>query len=217
MISFITYEDIDKELINYFSEIDSIYINNTYKYGLDNISINLMGLGFIVSNNSFFQVNIESTIKLYETILKYSDLNVNDSVLDLYCGVGTISLLASKYSKNVIGIEMNQEAINMANKNKDNNNINNVEFICGKVEDIIKNDMKIDTLILDPPRSGSDIKTINTIKNILPKKLVYISCNPDTLIRDIKLLNDYKIEKVTIVDMFPNTYHIETIVLMSKH
>ncbi len=216
MISFITNKNINKQILEYFNFIESIYINNKHALGKKSISINLLNIKFEVSNTSFFQVNLEGTIKLYNKIIEYSNLNKDDNVLDLYCGVGTISLLLAKHCKNVIGIELIEDAIKNANINKKLNNINNVNFICGRVEETINNNMLIDVLILDPPRSGVDLKSINIIRELMPKKIIYVSCNPDTLKRDIENLKVYKIEKVSIIDMFPNTYHIETVCLLTK-
>ncbi len=220
MISFDAI-NLDDTLINNLTNtisIDSIYLNNKLIYGKENINIKLLGLDFIVSKDSFFQVNKSQTERLYSKIVEYISDTKNNVILDLYCGVGTISCLLSKYSKKVIGIEVVKDAIDNANKNKDLNNINNIEFICNRVENVIKdiND-KIDIVVLDPPRSGSDTTTLNTIKELNPKKIIYVSCNPETLARDIDILKDkYYVEEITPFDMFPNTYHVECIALMTK-
>ncbi len=216
MINFVTIKDISKEIINTFKGIDSIYINNEYIYGNQFISIRMFDLNFFVSNNSFFQVNIDGTVKLYNKIIEYANLNKKDRVLDLYCGVGTISLILSKYCYEITGIEIVEEAIKNANFNKSNNNIINANFICGDVKNIVKEDMSVDVLILDPPRKGLDIDTIENINIISPNKIVYVSCNPSTLKRDLLLFKDYILVKTALIDMFPNTYHIETVNLLVR-
>ncbi len=206
----------EKYLIDSFKDIDSIYLNNILIHGQDYIDINVLDINYRVSNESFFQVNIEMMKKLYETIKRYANFNENDSLLDLYSGVGTISLYLSKYVKNVTGIEVIKEAVDISNINKKLNNIHNVEFICNKVENVINSIDVCDVVVVDPPRKGLDNKVIDKLLELKPKNIIYVSCNPDTLIRDIKLLNNYKINKCTLVDMFPNTYHVETVVLMSR-
>lgn len=212
MISFIG--NISKDLlIDTFNDC-SIYLNNELIHGNSYIDINVLDLTFKVSNNSFFQVNIEGMIKLYETIFKSLNLNKDDRLLDLYSGVGTVSLYLSKYVKNVIGIEVVKEAVDISNINKEINNIDNVEFICEKVENVIDNISNIDVVIVDPPRSGLNIKVIDKLNELKPKTIIYVSCNPDTLKRDINLLN-YSIDKSYIIDIFPNTYHIESVTVLS--
>lgn len=203
-------------IIDHFKDIDSIYLNNNLIYGNDYIDANVLDLTFRVSNNSFFQVNIEGMIMLYKTIFKSLDLTKSDVILDLYSGVGTISLYLSKHVKKVIGIEVVKEAVELSNVNKHINNINNVEFICDKAENAINNIEKIDIVIVDPPRNGLKTNVINKILELNPRKIVYVSCNPDTLKRDIEMLYNYRIVKSYIIDMFPNTYHIESLIVLEK-
>ena len=138
--------------------------------------------------------------------------------MDLYCGSGTIGLYLAKEAKKVIGIEISDESIKAALENAQINNVDNAEFIQGRAEDEAELiEEKIDTLIIDPPRKGCDKKLIDAIIEMKPTKVVYVSCNPATLSRDINLLKDnYKVEKATPIDLFPQTSHVETVVLMSK-
>ena len=151
--------------------------------------------------------------KLYNKAIAYADIKKEDTVLDLYCGTGTIGIVASDKAKKVIGIELNKEAIKDANENKKLNNINNIEFYAGDVGKILnKNNYKPDIIIVDPPRAGLDSLALSQILNIKPKKLVYVACDLMTLARDLKLLsNDYDILELTPVDMFPYTAHVESV------
>ena len=155
-------------------------------------------------------------LKLYNKVLEY--LDSGDNVLDLYCGTGTISLFLSKYFDRVIGIEINEEAVRCANLNKKLNHISNAEFICGDASKKIHHlKFQADSIVVDPPRSGLTSDGINDILKINPKKLVYVSCDPMTLARDLKLLkSNYEVKEVTLFDMFPWTYHVESVVLCIK-
>lgn len=196
------------------------HFKNKYKTLIgNNFLIEEIGdLKFIISPSSFFQVNTKQTFNLYNKVLEYSDLTKNEFVLDLYCGTGTIGLFLSRFAKKVIGIEINNDAIIDANKNKKLNNIENCEFISGDVSKIItEKNYNPDVIVVDPPRSGLDNNTINQIIRFKSKKIVYVSCDPMTLARDLKLLSEYyDIKKITPVDMFPNTYHVESVVLLDK-
>lgn len=172
---------------------------------------------FKVSDKSFFQVNKYNVELLYNEVINYiKDKNYN-KVLDLYSGTGTIGILISKYVKEVIGIEVIKDAIDDANVNKEINDIKNISFICGRVEDYIDEFNDIDSVVVDPPRSGLDKKTIENILRINPLSICYVSCDINTLIRDIKLLSDkYEVKSLTPVDMFSNTYHVETVVVLER-
>ena len=172
---------------------------------------------FNVSAKSFFQVNVTQAEKLYDTAIKMAKLDKNDVVLDLYCGTGTITSVVSPHVKKVIGIEIVEDAVLDARENLKVNNINNVKFICGDAaKEISKIKDKIDVIIVDPPRKGIDRKAIAIMKKIHPKKIVYISCNPVTMARDLSYLTDlYDVKKVTPVDMFPNTSHVECVCLLN--
>ena len=206
--------DMNIELLKPFS--DSIYINDKLVYGKENVIAYLGDLKFYVSKDSFFQVNMNIALKLYNKVLEY--LDSGDNVLDLYCGTGTISLFLSKYFDRVIGIEINEEAVRCANLNKKLNHISNAEFICGDASKKIHHlKFQADSIVVDPPRSGLTSDGINDILKINPKKLVYVSCDPMTLARDLKLLkSNYEVKEVTLFDMFPWTYHVESVVLCIK-
>lgn len=199
-------------------KVDSIILINIKEkliYGKSYIKEEINGLKFIISYNSFFQVNTDAMIKLYDKVLEYADLTKDDSVLDLYCGTGTIGIYLSKYCKDVLGIEIVDNAIKDANINKELNNIENISFICGDVGRLINNDYKQDVLVVDPPRNGLDKKTRKVILDNEYKKVVYVSCDPMTLVRDLSELTiKYDIKKVCLVDMFPQTYHVESVVLL---
>lgn len=221
---------IVNKLINRYSNIKSIYQNINLKknnvilgeqekllYGDKYLEEQLCGLKFNVSYQSFFQVNKVQTEKLYNLVLKYADLNQNTSVIDAYCGVGTISLLLAKSAKYVYGIEVVKEAIINARENAKKNNINNVKFIVGKVEEKIYDlvDEGVSTIVVDPPRKGLDQKVIEHIMNSKIKRIVYVSCNVSTLARDINILKEkYYISKCAAVDMFCQTTGVESVCLL---
>lgn len=215
MAIFKTSNYIDnKKIIDILKKkVDSIYINDELIYGKGKIIENLCNKNFYISPSSFFQVNTLQAEKLYNKAIAYADIKKEDTVLDLYCGTGTIGIVASDKAKKVIGIELNKEAIKDANENKKLNNINNIEFYAGDVGKILnKNNYKPDIIIVDPPRAGLDSLALAQILNIRPKKLVYVSCDLMTLARDLKLLsNDYDILELTPVDMFPYTAHVESV------
>lgn len=178
---------------------------------------------FKISPLSFYQVNPIQTEILYNTAINCLDDKNNDIALDLYCGIGTIGIFASKYFKRVYGIEIVKQAIEDAKYNAKINNINNIEFFAGDVEEILpkiieKDNIKPNVVFVDPPRKGLDKKTINLLKELQPSKIIYISCNPATLARDISLLEDkYNLGIVQPVDMFPYTSHIECVALLKMN
>ena len=175
-----------------------------------------------IGATSFFQVNPIQTEKLYNTAIGFAQITKDDTVMDIYCGIGTISLTAARKAKSVIGVEIVPEAIEDAKKNAKRNSIENAEFYCSAAEDIVpqllRDNISPDIVILDPPRKGSDEKTLSAIVSAKPKRIVYVSCNPATLARDAKFLteNGYKAEKVTAVDMFPHTVHVESVVRLCR-
>ena len=194
--------------------VSSIYINDRLVYGKENIIATLGKFKFYVSKDSFFQVNMDVALKLYNKVLEY--LDGGKSVLDLYCGTGTISLFLSKYFDEVTGTEINEEAVKCAFLNKDLNNISNVRFICGDVSKEIHH-LKADNIVVDPPRSGLTNEGINDILKISPERFVYVSCDPMTLARDLKLFKEkYEVKEVTLFDMFPWTYHVESVCLLIR-
>lgn len=213
--------EADKDIdINYIKPIAySIYIkrNNVYNlvYGEKYLLEYVDNYKFLVSPDSFFQINLNVCAKLYKKIKDYTRYAHN--ILDLYCGTGTIGIYAHT-NNNLLGVEVNKYAIKDANKNMKLNNITNAKFICGKSEEII-NKIKFspDVIIVDPPRGGMDKKAIRYILNSNASKVIYVSCDPMTLVRDLKMLSDnYKIIEITPFDMFPNTYHVENVCLMEK-
>lgn len=210
----------DKKVIDYLTNnitnLKTVIFNGKTVYGNGYISQISNGLMFNCSGDSFFQVNSVTAEKLYETAIKEAKLSKDDVALDLYSGTGTISCIASKYVKKVIGIEIVKDAVLDANCNMRVNNISNVEFICGDAtREISKIKEKIDVIFVDPPRKGIDRKAIAIMKKLSPKKIIYISCNPVTMARDLGYLNDlYDVKKIIPVDMFPKTNHVECVSLL---
>ena len=215
------------ELINRHPEITTVVenVNNRHTnvilgnqekilYGPGHIKDDILGLTFEISASSFFQVNPIQVEKLYASALNLIDFNKKEIVLDAYSGVGTIGLIAAKNAKKVISVEINKSAHKNAIENAKRNNVNNIEFICADAgEYISKSDEDIDILIMDPPRSGSDETFLSTVMDKRIKKIIYISCNPETLARDIQFLTKiYQVDYVQPVDMFPMTAHVETVV-----
>ncbi|MDD2377057.1 MAG: 23S rRNA (uracil(1939)-C(5))-methyltransferase RlmD [Clostridia bacterium] len=174
---------------------------------------------FYISPKSFFQVNTVQTEMLYNVLKEELNLKKDDILFDLYSGVGTIGIFLSEDVKKVYGIEMEEEAVEMANKNILENDIKNCEYIAGCVEDKIeiykKEDIKPTVIVVDPPRKGLDEKSIQYILDFNPDKIGYVSCNPATLTRDLKILSSkYIITSITPVDMFPHTVHVECVVIL---
>jgi len=194
----------------------SIYVNDICKYHREIGYIEIGDIKYQVSDKSFFQINTENITNLYDEIVRYGEFNKEDRVIDLYCGVGSISLYISKYVKSVFGIEIVPEAILDAKKNAEINNIRNVEFLCGDVSKLTLDNINGNILIVDPPRIGLDKHTIDIINNRQIDKIIYVSCDPMTLVRDLKLFDNYNIENVSIVDMFPQTHHVECVIKLHR-
>lgn len=173
---------------------------------------------FIISPDSFYQVNSNMVEKLYQQVLQYLQPQKKEIVLDLYSGTGTIGIYISSHVKKVISVEINPYAVEDAKKNRELNHVENIEFICDDVANVIDQfKQKIDSIIVDPPRSGLDEKTIHYLKQINPNKIVYVSCDPITLARDLERLSDiYSVKEVTPVDMFPNTSHVECVSVLHR-
>ena len=197
-----------------------IYQDKKYKtiYGSDKLIEKMEEFIFQMSEDSFFQVNTECAIKLYKQVVEYLDLKKEDNVLDLYCGTGTIGIFVSKYCNKVTGVEINESAIKNAKENAKINNIQNIEFICkDSSKAVLELIDKYDKIIVDPPRAGLDKNTIEFLKKSKAEKIVYVSCDPVTLARDLKELKEvYNIEENTPVDMFPYTHHVENVVLLKR-
>ncbi|MEG0857105.1 MAG: 23S rRNA (uracil(1939)-C(5))-methyltransferase RlmD [Terrisporobacter sp.] len=195
---------------------------NRIIYGDGKINDYIGDLVFEISSLSFFQVNPVQTEVLYNKALEYANLGENDTVFDIYCGIGTISLFLAKKAKKVYGIEIVDEAIKDAKINAKLNNLDNVEFSVGKAEEVVpkmyKQGKRGNVVVVDPPRKGCDEKVLDTIVSMQPDRVVYVSCNPSTLARDLNYLHErgYKCQEVQPVDMFPHSVHIENVALIVK-
>lgn len=193
---------------------------NIRLYGKDTIKDYIGEFSFNISPNSFFQVNSVQTKVLYDLVLDFAGLTGNEIVFDLYCGIGSISLFLAKKAKRVYGVEVVSPAIQNARDNAKENGITNALFYCGKAEVIApklyEDGVRADVVVVDPPRSGCDKVLIDTILKMKPKRVVYVSCNPGTLARDVELLDGYEVKDVQPVDMFPWSFHVETVVMMQN-
>ncbi|EDK35548.1 23S rRNA (uracil(1939)-C(5))-methyltransferase RlmD [Clostridium kluyveri] len=191
-------------------------------WGRDTINDYIGKFKFSISPLSFFQVNPVQTEVLYNKVLEYAGLTGNEVIFDAYCGTGTISLFLSQKAKKVYGVEIIPQAIENANMNAAENGIDNVEFITGKSEkvipELIKKGVRADVVVVDPPRKGCEEALLHSIADMRPRTIVYVSCDPATLARDLAILRDfgYRVEKVQPVDMFPQTSHVETIVSLQR-
>ena len=226
-------KELIKVLIREFPEIKTIVKNYNMKntnvilgneneviYGDGYIYDELGDYTFKISPLSFYQINPIQTEALYNIAIEMADLKKTDTLFDLYCGIGTIGIFASPYVNRVYGIEIVKQAIEDAKENANINNIRNIEFFAGDVEKVFENvlkehNVKPDVIFVDPPRKGLDKHTIENILNIKPEKIVYISCNPASLVRDLKLLEEsYEIKKIQPVDMFPFTSNVECVTVL---
>ncbi len=186
--------------------------------GNDHIVEELGGFLFKISANSFFQTNSAQAERLYEQVLRFADIRPDEIVWDLYAGTGTISLFLAQKAKEVIGFELVESAVADAEKNAGEHGVNNARFVGGDLLHKLRDtEPKPDVLVTDPPRSGMHEKVVRYIAEMQPERLVYVSCNPTTLARDLAILKErYRIEAVQPVDMFPQTYHIETVVKLKR-
>lgn len=226
-----------KAILKQFPEITTIIQNvNNYNtnlvlgnnqkvlYGKGYIEDILCNCRFRISPKSFYQINPVQTEVLYNKAMEYADLNGNETVLDTYCGIGTIGIVAAKRGAGrVVGVELNGDAVRDAVVNAKANNLNNIRFYKGDagefMYEVSDEDEKPDVVFMDPPRAGSDTKFLDSLIKMSPETVVYVSCNPETLARDLNYLSknsDYKVRKIQPVDMFPHTAHIECVVLMSR-
>ncbi|MBW6535087.1 MAG: 23S rRNA (uracil(1939)-C(5))-methyltransferase RlmD [Mariniphaga sp.] len=191
-------------------------------YGRDHIFEKMEGLKFKIGPKSFYQTNSEQAFELYKITREFAGLTGNEIVYDLYTGTGTIANFIAQNAKKVVGLEYIPEAIEDANENARLNQIENTSFFSGDIRDLLNKEFietqgRPEVIITDPPRAGMHSDVIKTIISILPKKIVYVSCNPATQARDISMLNDYyQVTKVQPVDMFPHTHHVENVVLLEK-
>lgn len=228
-------QELVNRLVTGVPGIKSIYLNinkdntniitgneNIKLYGSDTITDYIGKYKFHISPLSFFQVNPLQTEVLYGKALEYAGLTGSETVFDLYCGIGTISLFLSEKAGKVYGIEVVEDAVSDARRNAELNGAGNVEFIAGEAEKIIPEmygqGVRADVVVMDPPRKGCDDALLKTLVEMKPDRMVYVSCNPATLARDLKYLaeNGYRTAEVQPVDMFPWTAHVETVVLMSR-
>ena len=195
---------------------------NIVAYGDGMIRDYIGELVFEISPLSFFQVNPLQTEVLYNKALDYANLGENDTVFDIYCGIGTISLFLAQKAKKVYGIEIVEDAIKDAKRNAKINNMDNVEFYVGKAEEVVpkmyKEGKRANVVVVDPPRKGCDEKVLDTIISMQPDRVVYVSCNPSTLARDLAYLNErgYKCHEIQPVDMFPHSVHVENVAWLSR-
>lgn len=224
LIEMLIKEDVVSIYININKMNSSIIYGSQYKklYGEDRLIDYLGDHKFYLSPNSFFQINRTQAEVLYNKAIEYLDLNEEDVVYDLYCGIGTISIYMANKVKRVYGVEIIKDAIQDAKDNALVNNIDNIEFLLGKSEEVlprlIKKGKLGNKILLDPPRKGCEPEVLETIAKISPKKIVYISCNSTTMARDVKYLvdNGYKVIEVQPIDVFPHTSHVECVVGIQK-
>ncbi len=224
---------IVKRIVEEFPNIKTVIKNVNSKNTnviLGNKNVILYGEGYIydklgdytfkISPMSFYQTNPIQTKILYDKAIEFANLSEDDILCDLYCGIGTIGIFAARYIKKVYGVEIVEEAVEVAKKNAEINGINNIEFIAGDVEKVFNtmiNEKKVlpTVIIVDPPRKGLDETTIQTMLNLSVSKLVYVSCNPATLVRDLKLLEEkYEVKRIQPVDMFPFTSNVECVAML---
>lgn len=228
-------EEIIKALTKEIPQVKSIVQNINNKktnvilghecktlHGQDKIVDYIGDLRFEISPLSFFQVNSFQTKVLYDKALEYAGLSGNETVFDIYCGIGSISLFLAQKAKKVYGIELIDAAIKDAKKNVELNNIDNTEFFVGKAEEVVpklyKKGLRADVVVVDPPRKGCERIVLETIAMMQPKRVIYVSCKPSTLARDLKILDElgYRTVEIQPVDMFPHTTHVETVTVLYR-
>lgn len=214
MVKFVGKIDRSILLERIMPYVNSLYLNDELLGGDECLKDRLGDYQFLVSPNSFFQVNHNQTINLYDQVKKYLGED-NGRVLDLYCGTGSIGIYVSKCCECVDGIEVSSSSVGDANNNILLNNLDNVFVELGDVSKVLEISNDYDCVIVDPPRSGLDKRTKSILKQMQCSKVIYVSCDPITLARDLKELQEvYDVIDITLFDMFPNTYHVESVVLM---
>ncbi|MDD2371242.1 MAG: 23S rRNA (uracil(1939)-C(5))-methyltransferase RlmD [Firmicutes bacterium] len=192
-------------------------------YGKGFIEDTLCNLKFGISSKSFYQINSIQTEILYNKVIEFAKLTGEELVLDAYCGVGTIGMAVSKFVKSVVGVEVNADAIKDAKINARKNDIDNISFVCADASDYMvaqaNEGIGVDVVLMDPPRDGSDERFLSSMLKLKPKRIIYVSCGPYTLARDLEFLTwsgDYKVTNMVGVDLFPHTYHCEAIVALER-
>lgn len=229
-------DELFNSIIEKYSEVKSIVVNvnkaktnvilgtdNVVVYGKESITDVLCGLEFELSPLAFYQVNRVQAQRLYEKAKECAQLSKDDVLFDLYCGTGTIGLTMAKDCKKLIGVEIIEQAIVNANKNALNNNITNAQFICADAQkaafDLKQQGVAPDVVVVDPPRKGLTEELIGTIVAMNPKRVVYVSCDPATLARDLKQFEDsnYSVKEITPFDLFPRTSHVESVALLNRN
>ncbi len=214
------FDNVVSIVINLNERNDNVILGDKTKimYGASCIIDNILGNDYRISPKAFFQINQKQTEKLYSKAMELSSINSDDTVLDLYCGIGSISITLANKVKKVVGVEVVKTAIMDAEYNAMLNDASNCKFIvgdAGKISSVLEDNF--DVVFVDPPRKGLDDLTKQSIMKMNPREIVYISCNPSTMARDINDLREhYQLEKVVAVDMFPQTHHVETICVLSK-
>lgn len=212
MLKITSQKDFDKtNLINKFN-IDSIYLNKKLIHGNAYITEELNNIKYTIYPNAFFQVNTQNMKIMYDLVKQYAGKANN--LLDLYCGTGTIGIYLSENFNNVTGVEINSQAIMNATINKELNHIENIKFLCADAS-IIK-EGTYDVIVVDPPRSGLSKDVINYLNKSNALRIVYVSCNPKTLKRDLELLNNYELKNIECINMFNKTKHLETVCLLER-
>lgn len=228
-------EKLVEKVVKRYPSIKSVVLNinrargnttigdkNILLYGESYIKDVLCGKTFKIGATSFYQVNHDQTEVLYNKVVELASLNKEDVLIDAYCGIGTIGIIASDHVKKVYGVEIMPEAIQNANDNIKLNNVQNAEYVCGKAEEQIvkwmESGLPATTIVVDPPRKGCDTVLLETIVSMNIPKVIYVSCNPATLARDLKYLveQNYNVKFVQPVDMFPQSNHVETVVLLER-
>lgn len=208
IIGTITNKDLN--VLKNYSNLSSIFINNNLVYGKEYISIIIDNKKYLINEDSFFQINNDCMKALYNKIKQY--VKETDKLLDLYCGTGSIGIFCSDVCNHITGVEVNKKSVLCGKKMIEINNIKNYKIINGDAN-IIKE--YFDVVVVDPPRSGLSKEVIKNLNKMKSKKIIYVSCNPSTLKRDIESLNNYKLQKIDVFNMFPRTKHVECVSLLS--
>jgi len=219
------HPEITTVLTSFNERRDSMVLGNSVRteFGSGVIEEELFNKRFKLSAESFFQVNTPQAEHLYATVADLADIMPEHRILDCYCGTGTITIFLSDLCKEATGVEINSAAVDNANRNKRLNRAGNVSFVCRDATDymewlVLQGKEKIDTVIIDPPRAGTTVRFINSCSTLAPDRIIYVSCNPETLLRDVKLFRSagYKADKVVPVDMFPWTEEIECVCRLKR-